>query len=416
MNVLIVGGGGREHAILWAISKSPILGKLYVTGKIYGTGEVAKYIQLDCNNSLNVSLFCKQQQIDLVIIGPEKYLAMGLADALISEGILVFGPNKVAAQLESSKSFAKDICRMNNIPTAKYACFSDARSAKDYVRVRGLPIVIKADGLAGGKGVVICKTTEEADNTIDEMLRGKFGEAGLTIIIEEFLSGTEVSFFSLFDGNSIIPIGLARDYKSISYGDRSYNTGGMGSFSPSQLGIDSVIMRKIIYPMVSSLSSMGIQFKGVLFAGIMITENGPKLLEYNVRLGDPETQSIVVRLKSDLLSLILKTVKGMLHNESIEWNGKHSVCVVMASKGYPLKYITGSVIRGLEKLKYLKDVVVFHAGTKEEEGKILANGGRVLNMVASGDTLEDARRKAYAAVKLVDWPEGIYIENVGEQN
>ena len=415
INVLIVGNGGREHALLWAVSKSPILGTLYITNEIYGANKISEIAKLDLDNALSVALFCKQNQIELVIIGPEGYLVNGLVDSLHAEGILVFGPNKIAAQLESSKSFAKDLCKMNGIPTAKYACFSDSASAKKFVRSRGLPVVVKADGLAQGKGVMICKTIREADDAISDMLDGrKFGAAGSTIVIEEFLSGDELSFFALFDGKGVVHLGSACDYKTIIYGDKSYNTGGMGAYSsPEHSDTDALIMKKIIYPTLSSLVSMGIEFRGVLFAGVMITNTGVKLLEYNVRFGDPEIQSIVMRLNSDLLSLMLKTAQGKLHNETVEWNGKYSVCVVMATNGYPIKYNLGSVIRGLDRLDSLKDVTVFHAGTKLKDGNVVANGGRVLNIVACADTLSDARNKAYAAVKLIDWPEGIYVKSIG---
>ncbi len=415
-NVLVIGGGGREHALVWGISQSPLLGDLYISHEICGAPEVAQFIRIDCDNFLSVAFFCKQKRIDVVVVGPEKYLAGGLADALEPEGVLVFGPGKSGAQLESSKSFAKDMCRMNGVPTAKYGYFSDVKLAKDFVAERGVPIVIKADGLAAGKGVVICHTIDEANKAIDEILGGKFGSAGSTIIIEEFLTGVEVSFFALCDGETIVPFGCAKDYKSISCGGVSFNTGGMGSFSPIEVeGLDNVVMRKIIYPSVSSLANMGIKFRGVLFAGLMVTDDGPKLLEYNVRFGDPELQSMVVRLKSDLLSLIVKTAKGDLNGEVVRWHeDRCSVCVVMASKGYPVNYETGSVIKGLEKLKGLDAVEVFHAGSKLVDGKVIANAGRVLNIVAYDKTFGEARRKVYEAVKMVDWPDGFYIENVAE--
>ncbi len=416
VNVLIIGSGGREHALLWAVSKSPIIGKLYIAGNIYGADKLAKVVVLDCNVSIDIVLFCKKNNIGLVVIGPERYLALGLVDDLLAEDIIVFGPGKIAAQLESSKSFTKDICKMNDIPTAKYAYFSDAKSAKGFVNNKECPLVIKDDGLAAGKGVVICQTVKEAYDAIDIMLGGKCGTESSTIVIEEFLVGTEVSYFAFFDGGSVVPFGTAQDYKSVMYEQKRYNTGGMGAFSPAKSklsNVENLIIQRIIYPTVSALGSMGIKFRGVLFAGVMVTKNGPYLLEYNVRFGDPEIQSLVVRLKSDLLSLMLKTAKGSLHNESIHWNNKHSVCVVIANRGYPLEFKIGSVINGLEKLEKLDEVFVFHAGTKLEDNKLIAVGGRVLNIVACGETLEIARERAYSAVKLIDWPEGFYIENIG---
>lgn len=416
INVLIIGKGGREHALLWAISKSPLLHKLYVTHEIYNINNIATVVNINCSHFLNLTLFCKQNTIDLVIIGSEKYLADGVSDALIAEGISVFGPSKIATQLESSKSFMKDLCKVNNIPTAKYGYFSDIQTAKTFLRNNNLPIVIKADGLAGGKGVFICHTVDEADSIVEEMLKGKFGLSSSTIVIEEFLTGDEVSFFALFDGHNVIPCGASRDYKAITYQEKTYNTGGMGSYSPPQNftpELEKMVMRKIIYPTASALNGLNIQFHGVLFAGLMITKEGPKLLEYNVRFGDPEIQSLVVRLKTDLLLLMWKTAQGSLHDQSIEWNGKCSVCVVMASKGYPIDYKTGSEIKGLEKLSKLDGINVFHAGTKSEGGKIIADSGRVINVVACANTVAEAREKAYAAIKLIDWPEGVYIQEIG---
>ena len=415
INVLIIGSGGREHALAWSTLRSPILNQLYVTNDIYATDNNVRIAKINCDNALNIALFCKQADITLVIIGPEKYLAAGLADELTAEGILVFGPGKVATQLESSKSFTKDICKMNNIPTAKYAYFSDAELAKKYVQNRQLPIVVKVDGLAAGKGVLICQTLEEAENAIDDILCGKFGEAGSTIVIEEYLVGTEISFFALFDGNNVVACGSAQDRKAITYGDKTYNTGGMGTCSPSPnitSHLENTIMRKIIYPTANALNDMKIQFKGVLFSGIMLTKGGPKLLEYNVRFGDPEIQSLIPRLKTDLLTLMLKTASGKLQNDIVEWHDRCSVCIVMASDGYPLDYKKGTVIKGLEKLEKMENVLVFHAGTKIEDGKVIANGGRVLNIVAYAKTMATARKKAYAAVELIDWPEGIYIKDI----
>lgn len=413
INVLIVGGGGREHALAWSVSQSPILNKLYITQKICGTEKIAKYVDIDCKKSISVSLFCKQNAIELVIIGPEQYLADGLSDVLTLEGINVFGPGKAGAQLESSKSFAKDVCRMNNIPTARYACFSDRNSAKDFVRNHSLPLVIKDNGLAQGKGVIICRTLEDADQAINKMLSDQSTLISQTIIIEEFLSGSELSFFAFFDGKTVLPLCSVQDHKTITYGDKSYNTGGMGAFSPPKIkNIDHLITMRIIYPTVNSLASMGIKFSGILFAGIMVTKNGPQLLEYNVRFGDPEIQSIVTRLKSDLLVLMLQTAKGKLQQEKVEFNNKSSVCIVMANRGYPLEYTKGSIIRDLDKVSNMKDIMVFHAGTKMQDGTVIANSGRVLNIVASADTLIEAQEKAYAAVKLIDWPEGVYVDKI----
>ncbi|QXK91667.1 phosphoribosylamine--glycine ligase [Neoehrlichia mikurensis] len=419
MNVLVIGAGGREHALLHYLKKSPMIGKLFVAPGREAMSNLATLVDLNINDFIEVIQLCNKEKIELVVIGPEAALVNGLADALTDEGILVFGPSKAASRLEYSKGFTKELCTRYNIPTAKYGYFIDVQSAKQFINKNKLPLVIKADGLASGKGVVICHTIEEAYNTLDLMLvKKKFGQAGEAVIIEEFLDGgKEISFFTLIDGTNPVILGVAQDYKTIHDNNKGPNTGGMGSYSSPGIiskEMEHIIVQKIIYPTIKAMFNMNIQFKGMLFAGIMIKKNEPKLIEYNVRFGDPETQSILPRLNSDLLKLMVLTAKGKLGNEVVELNNKSAVCVVVASKGYPDEYKTGSIIKGLDAIEKLPNINVFHAGTKlDSNGNVISNGGRVLNIVAEADNLASAKHQAYAALDLLDWPDGVYRYDIG---
>lgn len=418
VNVLVIGSGGREHAILWSLKKSPLLGELYVLPGNDAMKSLAIQINTDVNNLINVTKACKDRNIGLVIIGPEEYIIDGLGDTLKAEGIYVFAPSKAAAKLESSKSFTKELCTQYKIPTAKYDHFINADAAKQFVDKMKKPVVIKADGPASGKGTIVCKTIEEAYSAIDSMLiHKKFGVAGESIVIEEFLEGEEVSFFTFIDETNVTVLGSARDYKTVNEGNKGANTGGMGAYSPVSVVTEEIrhqIIEQIIYPTIYAMKEIGIPFMGMLFAGLMITKTGPKLLEYNVRFGDPETQVILPKLDSDLLRFILLTAKGELGTEKIQLNDNATVCVVVASKGYPDEYQKNSIIRGLDKIKQLPDILVFHAGTKlDENNNWISNGGRVLNIVAKGKNIEEARCKVYAALDILDWPEGFFRHDIG---
>ena len=417
MNVLVIGSGGREHALLTYLSRSPMLRRLFVAPGSEAMAELATVIDVDIGDFLEVVQLCKREKIDLVIVGPELPLIEGLSDALTDEGIFVFGPSRAASRLEASKGFTKELCTRYNIPTAKYGYFVDINSAKQFVKRSKLPIVIKADGPSKGKGVVICHDLEEAYSTLENMLvLGKYGKSGEAVVIEEFLDGKEVSFLTLIDGTNPVVLGAVQDYKRAFDSDKGPNTGGMGAYSTPGLisvNMEHLIVQRIVYPTIKAMFNIGIQFRGLLFAGIMIKKNEPKLLEYNVRFGDPETQAILPRLDSDLLRLICLTAKGRLGSEVVELNNKSTVCVVVASKGYPGQHEVGSVINGLDDIARCPDVQVFHAGTRRSEGKWVSNGGRVLDVVATADTLAAAKHQAYAALDLLDWPEGRYRYDIG---
>ncbi len=416
MNVLLIGSGGREHALAYKISSSPLLGKLFCAPGNPGTLELADNIELDVKNHKAVVEFCKKNTVELVIVGPEAPLVDGLADSLRDNGLLVVGPNKLAARLEGSKGFTKDLCAKYNIPTGAYQRFKNATEAKDYIRKKGAPIVIKADGLAAGKGVTVATTIEEALDAVDACFAGAFGKAGVEIVVEEFLEGEEASFFCLCDGKTAIPFGSAQDHKRVCDGDKGANTGGMGAYSPAPVMTDDMtkrVMNEIVVPTIRGMADLGCPFSGVLFVGLMITKNGPELIEFNVRFGDPECQVLMMRLKSDLLPVLYSLAKGNLEDVELDWKTDKALTVVMAAKGYPEAPQRGSIISGLEKADKLPDVKVFHAGTALKDGKIIANGGRVLNVTATGKTVKEAQQKAYQAIKLIDWPEGFYRHDIG---
>ncbi len=413
MKILVIGSGGREHALCWKISKSPLVNELYCAPANAGIGNVATVIDISSSDFEAIGKFCQDKAIDMVVIGPEDPLVNGLTDFLEQKGFLVFGPSKQAAMLEGSKAFTKHICDKYNIPTASYAEFEELEPAKDYVRKVGAPIVVKADGLAAGKGVVVAMTENEALAAIDDIMGGKFGSAGNKVVIEEFLQGTEVSFFAICDGEKAVEFASAQDHKRAFDGDKGPNTGGMGTFSPSPLMTENErkkVMESIIIPTVEGMKAEGKPFKGVLFAGLMMTKDGAKLLEYNTRFGDPETQSMLSRMKDDIVPLLLSAAKGELDSSYLPDMAGAAACVVMAARGYPEAYQKGSVISGLDGASEIANV--FHAGTALKDGKIVANGGRVLGVTATGDSISEARDKAYAAVKKINWDDGFYRSDI----
>lgn len=418
MNILLIGSGGREHALAWKMASSPLLTKLWCAPGNAGIAQQAYCIDLDIGDHGAVIAFCDLNRIDLVVIGPEAPLAAGIVDELTSAGIKTFGPSKAASQLESSKGFTKDLCKANNIPTAAYERFRDADSAKAYIRKQGAPIVVKADGLAAGKGVVVAMMLDEAEAAIDMMLGGGLGAAGAEAVVEEFLEGEEASFFVLCDGEHGLPLATAQDHKRAFDGDKGPNTGGMGAYSPAPVMTENMIartMKEIIDPTLRAMAAKGMPFKGVLFAGLMITTQGPKLIEYNARFGDPETQVLMVRLMSDLIPALLASVDGQLKNFDLRWFAEPALTVVMAAKGYPGDYAKGSRIEGLDQAAKVEGVEIFHAGTKGNGTDILANGGRVLNITASGKTVSEAQRRAYEAIDRIKWPEGFCRRDIGWQ-
>ena len=416
MNILLIGGGGREHALAWKIAASPLADRVYCAPGNAGIAREAECAALDCADHGAIIAFCRAKAIDFVVVGPEAPLVAGLVDDLEAAGIKTFGPTKAAARLEGSKGFTKDLCRANNIPTAAYARFDAAAPAKQYLRRMAAPIVVKADGLAAGKGVVVAATTDEAEAAVDMMFAGALGAAGRAIIIEELLAGEEASFFVLSDGENAVPLATAQDHKRAFDGDGGPNTGGMGAVSPAAVMTPALARRaldEIVLPTLSAMKAMGVPYKGVLYAGLMITGEGPKLIEYNVRFGDPECQVLMLRLMSDLVPALIAARDGMLKNFALRWFPEVALTVVMAAKGYPGDYAKGSVIGGLGEAEKIDGVEVFHAGTRKENGCILANGGRVLDVTAGGKTFAEARARAYAAVDKIVWPEGFCRRDIG---
>ena len=417
MNVLLIGSGGREHALAWALTASPLLDRLYCAPGNAGIASLAQCVALDPADHEAVARFCRQHAIGLVVVGPEVPLVAGLADSLTAEGIKVFGPSKEAARLEGSKGYTKDLCAEFGIPTAAYGRFRDAASARAYLAKQSkLPIVVKADGLAAGKGVIIATTRAEAEAGIDACFSGAFGAAGAEVVIEEFLDGEEASFFALVDGEHALALVTAQDHKCVGDGDTGPNTGGMGAYSPAPVMTPALIertMAEIIRPTVAAMKKRGTPFRGVLFAGLMITADGPKLIEYNVRLGDPETQVLMMRLKSDVLAALLATVDGVLDRFSLRWHDDAALTVVMAAQGYPGTPRTGTEIRGLDLAASMPDVEIFHSGTRADGDRILADGGRVLAVTARGKTVAEAQAKAYAAIAQIDWPGGFCRRDIG---
>ncbi len=412
MRVLLIGSGGREHALAWALSASPLLTKLFAAPGNAGICDIADCVALNATDHAAVISFCKTERIDLVVVGPEAPLVAGLVDDLEAAGIRAFGPSKAAAELEGSKGFTKDLCREAGIPTAAYRRFSDHAAARDYLAVHALPVVVKADGLAAGKGVTVAATREEAQAALAAI----FAEPGASVVIEECLVGEEASFFALSDGRSVIPFGTAQDHKRAFDGDRGPNTGGMGAYSPAPILTENLserVMVEIIRPTVAALRKRGIAYRGVLYAGLMIDAEGPKLIEYNCRFGDPECQVLMPRLKDDLLTILVAATDGVLDQVSVRWRDETALSVVMATRGYPGAYEKGSEIRGLAEAISSPGVEIFHAGTRHDGGKIMAEGGRVLAVTALGGTVKEAQTRAYAAVDRIDWPEGFCRRDIG---
>ena len=415
MRVLIVGSGGREHALAWAIAKSPRLTKLFVAPGNGGTETVAENIALDITDHAAVTDFARREHIDFVVIGPDAPAVAGLADDIRAAGLLCFGPSKAAAQLEGSKAFTKVLCDEMAIPTGVYRSFDNEAEALAYLRQQGAPIVVKADGLAAGKGVRVAENLQEAEDAVRDCFAGTFGASGATVVIEEYLEGEEVSVFALCDGHDIVMLASAQDHKRVWDGDKGPNTGGMGAYSPAPAMTAEVLERTrhdIIEPTVKGMAARGTPFTGVLYAGLIITSEGPKLIEYNVRFGDPDCQVLMMRLKSDALELLEATARGELHGVVPEWRDEVALTVVVANNGYPVGVVNGSEIRGADALND-EGLMVFHAGTRRGDGRLLANGGRVLNVTALGATVEEAQARAYAAVDRIDWPEGFCRRDIG---
>jgi phosphoribosylamine---glycine ligase len=414
MKVLLIGSGGREHALAWKLAQSPLMEEFYAVPGNPGIAEHATLADINIDDHAAVVAFCKNKAIDFVVVGPEAPLVAGIADALREAGIAVFGPSAGAAQLEGSKGFTKDICARYDIPTGAYQRFNNAPKAKAYVRAEGAPIVIKADGLAAGKGVTVAMTVDEALAAIDDCFEGAFGDAGAEVVVEAFLDGEEASFFCLSDGKTALALATAQDHKRVGDGDTGPNTGGMGAYSPAPVMTDEMVsrtMKEIIEPTIKGMAESGYPFSGIFFAGLMITEKGPELIEYNVRFGDPECQVLMMRLKSDLLPLLHACATGTLDQVTADWSDDVALTVVMASKGYPGSYDKGTPIASLPEAG--ADGKVFHAGTALKDGQLMATGGRVLNVTATGRTVAEAQAKAYALVDRVDWDNGFCRRDIG---
>jgi phosphoribosylamine--glycine ligase len=416
MNVLLIGSGGREHALAWSISASPILSKLYCAPGNPGIEAVAECVPIQPGDTETLIAFAREKAVDFVVIGPEAPLVAGLADRFEAAGIKALGPSAKGAILEGSKGFVKDLCDDFGMPTGRYRRFRDAVPAKSFAATLGTPVVIKADGLAAGKGVIIAENREDANKAIESMFDGAFGAAGAEVVVEEFLDGEEASFFALTDGEHVLPLAGAQDHKRAFDGDKGPNTGGMGAYSPAPVLTPDVVektIERILKPTVRAMAERGRRYVGVLFAGLMIKDGEPRLIEYNCRFGDPETQVLMMRMKSDLLTALVAARDGVLDQIDVRWHDDPALTVVMAAKGYPGEYGKGSEIRGLYEAQRLPNVQIFHAGTARKDGKIVAAGGRVLNITATGKTVREAQQRAYAAVDLIDWPEGFCRRDIG---
>ncbi len=420
MNILILGGGGREHALAWAVMQNPKCDRLFVAPGNAGIAQIAECAALDINDGGAVVTFAAENAVDFVIVGPEAPLVAGVADRLRAAGISVLGPSAAAARLEASKAFTHEICDVAGVPAARYARFTDRAAARAHVRAHGAPIVIKADGLAAGKGVVVAMDEQTALEAVDEMFAGAFGAAGAEVVIEEFMQGEEASFFVLCegdDGTNALPIGTAQDHKRVGEGDTGPNTGGMGAYSPAPIlteALQDQVMARIIRPTLAQMAARGTPFQGVLYAGLMISPEGEaRLVEYNVRFGDPECQVLMARLGAQALDLMQGAAEGQLADMRVNWADDHAMSVVMAARGYPGAYEKGSKIGGLDALREDSAHMLFHAGTALRDGAFVANGGRVLNVTARGGSLAEAHARSYAMVEAIDWPEGFYRRDIG---
>jgi phosphoribosylamine--glycine ligase len=419
MKVLVVGGGGREHALVWKISQSPKVTKIYCAPGNAGISEQAAIVSIKANDLNGLLAFALKEEINLTVVGPEDPLTKGIVDLFESKGLFIFGANQKAAEIEGSKAFAKEMMKKYYIPTAFYEIFDSRNEAVKYIRKLGAPIVVKADGLAAGKGVIVCKTVEEAIQSVDKIMVEKiFGEAGNRVVVEEYLVGEEASYIAFTDGKTILPMASSQDHKPIFDGDEGPNTGGMGAYSPAPVVTDKVhekILEKILRPLIQGMGEEGRPYKGVLYAGLMIHDSQPKVLEFNARFGDPETQPVLMRMKGDIVPILEACIKGNLSQYQIEWDNRASVCVVMASKGYPGDYEKGKAIKGLKEVSQMKDVFVFHAGTGLKDGQIVTNGGRVLGVTGLGEDIPRAIEKTYQAVKKISWDGVHYRRDIGQK-
>jgi len=419
MKVLVVGGGGREHALVWKIRQSPKVAKVYCAPGNAGISEQATLVPIQANDLSRLLDFALKEEIDLTVVGPEEPLTRGIVDLFESKGLSIFGASQKAAELEGSKAFAKKMMKKYHIPTAAYEVFEDREDAIDYIRKQGAPIVVKADGLAAGKGVILCKTVEMAIRSVDQMMVEKiFGDAGNRVVIEEYLVGEEASYLAFTDGKAILPLASSQDHKAVFDADEGPNTGGMGAYSPAPVVTDEVnqrIIEKILRSIIQGMAEEGRPYKGVIYAGLMIHNGHPKVLEFNARFGDPETQPVLMRMKGDLIPILEACIHGELSQCQIEWEDKASVCVVMASKGYPGAYERGKVIEGLKEVSRMEDVFVFHAGTAFGDGKIITNGGRVLGVTGLGANIPKAIERAYEAVQKISWEGVHYRKDIGKK-
>ncbi len=418
MRVLVVGSGGREHALVWSIAASPLATEIYCAPGNAGIAEDAICVPIQATDVEGLVAFAQKERIDLVVIGPEASLAAGLADALEKEGLLAFGPSAKATEIESSKGYMKDLCTRIGVPTAAYKRFNDREKAAAYIREEGAPIVVKADGLAAGKGVVVAQTVEEALKALDACFDGSFGDAGAEVVIEECLEGEEVSFFALVDGDHALPFSSAQDHKRAFDGDKGPNTGGMGAYSPAPVMTEEMtetVMSTIVRPIVEAMKEEGRPFKGTLFAGLMMTVDGPKVIEFNARFGDPETQAILPRLRSDFLPALVVAAEGGLKHFDLRWKTESCLTVVMAAKGYPGAYQKGTVIRNVESANAIRGVTVFHAGTVQTDNDLVSAGGRVLAVTGEGSDFLEARERAYAGVEAIDWEDGFWRSDIGDR-
>jgi phosphoribosylamine--glycine ligase len=419
MKVLVVGGGGREHALVWKIAQSPKVTKIYCAPGNAGISKQATIVPIKANDLKGLLEFALEEKIDLTVVGPEDPLTQGVVDLFESKGLLIFGANKKAAEIEGSKAFAKEMMKKYHIPTAFYEIFDDRNEAVRYIHKQGAPIVVKADGLAAGKGVIVCKTIEEAIQSVDRIMVEKiFGEAGSRVVVEEYLIGEEASYIAFTDGRAILPMASSQDHKPIFDGDQGPNTGGMGAYSPAPVVTDEVnekIIEKVLRPIIYGMGEEGRTYKGVLYAGLMIHEGHPKVLEFNARFGDPETQPVLMRMKGDIVPVLEACMKGTLSQHRIEWDRRASVCVVMASKGYPGDYEKGKVIAGLKEVSRMEGVFVFHAGTALDGDQVLTNGGRVLGVTGLGEDIPRAIERTYQAVKKISWDGFHYRTDIGQK-
>jgi len=419
MKVLVVGGGGREHALVWKIAQSPKVSKVYCAPGNAGISEQATILPIKANDLKGLLEFALKEKVDLTVVGPEEPLTKGIVDLFESKGLSIFGSSQKAAEIEGSKAFAKEMMRKYHIPTASYEIFTNRNMAVEYIRKQGTPIVVKADGLAAGKGVIICKTVEEAIQSVDLiMVEKKFGEAGDRVVVEEYLVGEEVSYIAFTDGKAILPLASSQDHKPIFDGDQGPNTGGMGAYSPAPVVTEEVnekIIEKILRPIIQGMGEEGRSYKGVLYAGLMIHNGHPNVLEFNARFGDPETQPVLIRMKGDIVPILEACIKGNLSQCEIEWDSRASVCVVMASKGYPGDYEKGKTIGGLKEVSKMNDVFVFHAGTGFKDNLVVTNGGRVLGVTGLGGDIPRAIERTYQAVKKISWEGVHYRTDIGKK-